>query len=97
MIYTINEIKNKITPVAIKYNLAAVYIFGSYARGEATANSDVDILIDRTGATLGGFFAFGGLLCDFEEALGKPIDLITTYSLRQRRMKKKIALVYRTY
>ncbi|MDR3294725.1 MAG: nucleotidyltransferase domain-containing protein [Clostridiales Family XIII bacterium] len=35
-------------PIAIKYQLPTVYLFGSYARGEATDDSDVDILIDRT-------------------------------------------------
>ena len=35
MIYTIDEISSRIRPVAEKYHLKAVYLFGSYARGEA--------------------------------------------------------------
>ena len=44
MIYTIAELSRKIIPIAQKYNIPAVYIFGSYARNEATENSDVDVL-----------------------------------------------------
>ena len=46
MIYTIEEIRRRITPVAVRYRLKAVYLFGSYARGEATDESDIDLLID---------------------------------------------------
>lgn len=46
MVYTIDEIREKIVPVAKKYNLSAVYLFGSYARGEADETSDVDLAYD---------------------------------------------------
>ncbi len=46
MVYTIAELQRIITPIAQKYRLRAVYLFGSYARGTATENSDVDLLID---------------------------------------------------
>lgn len=83
MIYTIEEITVRITPVAKKYCIPAVYLFGSYARGTATEDSDVDLLIDMTGVKLTGMFAFGGLYCDFEDALEKKIDLVTVDALEQ--------------
>ena len=46
MIYTAGEIRRRITPVAVRYRLKAVYLFGSYVRGEATDESDIDLLID---------------------------------------------------
>lgn len=46
MIYTVEEIRRYITPVAVRYRLKAVYLFGSYARGEATDESDEELLID---------------------------------------------------
>ena len=55
MIYTIDEISSRIRPVAEKYHLKAVYLFGSYARGEARDDSDVDLLVDLSGADLSGF------------------------------------------
>lgn len=78
--YSIDEITRRITPVAQKYKLAAVYLFGSYARGEATANSDIDLLVDLTGSTVRGI-VFGGLYNDLQEALGTDIDLVTVASL----------------
>ena len=80
--YSIDEIKRRVTPVAEKYGLAAVYLFGSYARGEATADSDIDLLVDLTGSSVRGII-FGGLYNDLQEALGTEIDLITVASLNQ--------------
>ena len=63
--------------------MPAVYVFGSYAKGEAGENSDVDILVDKTGTTLTGMLAVGGLYNDLCEAVGKRVDLITTGALEQ--------------
>ena len=35
MVYTVDELKKIVAPIAEKYQLPAVYVFGSYARGEA--------------------------------------------------------------
>lgn len=82
MVYTLEEIRRRVQPVAEKYHLRAVYVFGSYARGEAREDSDIDLLIDAEGSGLRGF-AYGGLYQDLEDALEKPIDLITVGSLTQ--------------
>ena len=83
MIYTTEE-----APIAEKYNLRAIYIFGSYVRNEATEDSDVDILIDRTGSKVRGM-VMGGLYNDLSESIGKKIDLVTTCSLEQESAKKR--------
>lgn len=75
MIYTLDEIARRVRPVAEKYKLKAVYVFGSYARGEAREDSDVDLLVDDTDSGLRGF-AYGGLYADLEDALEKEIDMI---------------------
>ena len=80
--YTIAEIQRRITPVAQKYRLAAVYLFGSYARGEATAESDIDLLVDLNGSTVEGL-CFVSLYLDLEAALESSIDLVTVASLDQ--------------
>ena len=84
MVYSIEYIKNIIEPIAERYQLPAVYLFGSYARGTATEESDIDLLVDTTGTSLTSLLALGALYCDLEDALNKPIDLITISSLEQR-------------
>ena len=84
MIYTIEEIARIVRPVAERYGLRAVYLFGSYARGTATESSDVDILIDTTGTQIKSLLQVAAVYCELEEALGKPVDLITVSSLEQR-------------
>ena len=84
MIYTVAEIQNAVLPVAVKYGLRAVYLFGSYARGTATEASDIDIIIDTTGTQIKSLLQLATVYCELEEALGKPVDVITVSSLEQK-------------
>ncbi len=84
MVYQIDQIREIVAPIAIRYHLKAVYLFGSYARGSATESSDIDLLIDTSGTALRSLFSLGALYCDLEKALNKPIDLITVSSLEQK-------------
>lgn len=92
MIYTISEIKKCIEPIAEKYRLKAVYLFGSYARGEASDDSNIDILIDREGSTIKSAFDMGGLYEDLSSYLGKEIGLITLQTLEQKHTQERSAL-----
>lgn len=83
MVYSIEELQARIIPIAQKYQIKAVYLFGSYARSEATERSDIDLIVDTTGTNLKSLFALGALYCDLEDALQKKIDLITVSSLEQ--------------
>ena len=78
MIYTLEQLKELIAPIAEEYQLAAVYLFGSYARGDANQDSDIDLRIDK-GAIRG--LQIGRLAADLEDALGIPVDLVPTGSL----------------
>jgi len=44
-IYTVDEIRQIIKELSSKYDIRNAYLFGSYARGEATEKSDIDIVI----------------------------------------------------
>lgn len=44
-VFTISKIKEIVKPIAEKYNVEEIYLFGSYARGEATKDSDLDFLV----------------------------------------------------
>jgi len=59
------------------------WLFGSYARGEETSESDVDILFipDRSGKPF-TLFTMGGMYMDLKELLGREVDLIEDGSLR---------------
>jgi predicted nucleotidyltransferase len=82
MVYTIDELKRKIAPIAEKYQLPAVYLFGSYARGDATDDSDVDVLFNGRGSKIHGFL-LGALYDDLQASLEKELDLIDEAALEQ--------------
>ncbi len=86
MVYSLDVLKNKIAPIATKYNLTAVYLFGSYARDEATEDSDVDILIDKTDSSVKGWI-IGGLYNDLCDVIDKEVDMITTDTLEHESTK----------
>ena len=74
-VLTIKQIKERIKPIMLEYNICEVYLFGSYARGEATRNSDVDIYCSPGNVkTLADEVR---LIEKLEEALGKKVDLVT--------------------
>ena len=79
-IYTIDDIKRIVAPVAIRHGVDRVYLFGSYARGAATPHSDIDLCVDAE--ALRGLFALSGLRADLADALNKELDLITVNSLK---------------
>ena len=78
-VYSISEIQNIIAPIAQRHGVSKVYLFGSYARGEATPSSDVDLCVDAP--ALRGLFALGALYADIEEALGKGLDIVSANTL----------------
>lgn len=92
MTFSIDELKQKITPIAQKYDLRAVYLFGSYARNEATDQSDVDILIDRAGSKIKGMFDMGALYEELSASVGKQIDLVTMQTLEQQSTRQRTPL-----
>lgn len=83
-VYTLDEIKAKVKPIADSYGVDRIYLFGSYARGEATADSDLDFRIDK-GKVRG--FAFGGLINALLETFDKEVDVVTTSSLDSEFLK----------
>ena len=46
IIYTLSEIKDIVRPVAERHHIRTLTLFGSYARGEADASSDIDLCVD---------------------------------------------------
>lgn len=78
-IYQIDEIKSKLYPI---FEAAPVYraiLFGSYAKGNPTPQSDIDIVIDSKGELLN--IAFYGVLEDITTQLNKRVDLFDIYEV----------------
>lgn len=74
--------REQILQTAAKYGAYNIRIFGSVARQEADANSDVDFLVEmQSGRSL---FDLGGLLMELQEILGCKVDVVTEKGLRQR-------------
>lgn len=78
MRYSVEEIRAIVSALAREYGADRIYLFGSYARGDANANSDIDLRIDK-GSIRG--LQLGGLAADLEDAFGMTVDLIPTGSL----------------
>ncbi len=78
-IYSLEEIRSIADPIARRHQVAALYLFGSYARGEATPTSDLDFHVDRSDMT--DLLELGGLYSELEDAFGKKLDVLTTQML----------------
>jgi hypothetical protein len=65
------------------YGVEEIGVFGSFARGDNDANSDVDIAIEinHEKATV-GFFEFARMERFLEELLGRKVDLVTKRSIK---------------
>ena len=62
-----------ILAIAARHGVQRVRVFGSFARGDASLDSDVDLLIE-TGPRTPPWFP-GGLLVELEEELGRRVDI----------------------
>ena len=80
------NLKRKIVKILKKNNIVRAGIFGSYARGEAKKDSDIDILVE-TSRPIG--FAFVGIQFELEKKLKKKVDLLTYNSIHPL-LKKRI-------
>ena len=73
-IISVEQIREKVIPILRNYPVDKAILFGSYAKGEATSKSDIDLCIDTNGELRG--LDFVGLLEILVDALGADIDLI---------------------
>jgi len=92
---SISEIKTKILEPARQYGIQKAYLFGSYARGEANIESDIDICIEK--GKLRTLFELSGFCQKLEESLGNKVDVITTAGLKdnfKEQIEKDMVLIY---
>ena len=80
-VLTITDIEKIVRPLAEKYHISAVYLFGSYDRGEADSESDLDfIVIGGEGFKRTRVFAFAE---DLREAFDKSVDVFEIHEINQ--------------
>lgn len=87
----IGELQRLQPGLSRRYPIRAIGIFGSYARGEQTASSDLDVLVEMGGAI--GMLDFVGLQQDLSDALGVKVDLVTKDALKPRIGKRILSEV----
>ena len=78
----LTEKHDEILRIAARHGAKNIRVFGSVARGDADAASDVDVLVDmEPGRSL---LDMGGFLMDLQDLLGCPVDVVTERGLRPR-------------
>jgi hypothetical protein len=78
----LNERRTEILRLCATHGARNPRVFGSVARGEADAQSDVDFLVEmEPGRSL---FDLGGLQYELERLLGRPVDVVTERGLKER-------------
>jgi predicted nucleotidyltransferase len=73
--------RDRILAIARRHGVTEVKVFGSFARGNAREDSDLDLLV-KAGRETSSFFP-GGLLADLEEALGRRVDIVEEQGLHR--------------
>ncbi len=87
---TIPTIKRKAVPILRKHAVKRAAIFGSFARGEAKAKSDIDLLIEYKTADK-SLFDLVDLKSELEASLGRKVDLVTYNSIYWRLREQILA------
>ncbi|WP_458405161.1 nucleotidyltransferase family protein [Methanobrevibacter sp.] len=81
MVFTIDEIKKRAIPIIIKYGINTFSLFGSYARGEANDDSDLDFVMDK--GDLKGL-QYVSLVQDLQDEFDCHVDVISKGSSNKK-------------
>ena len=93
--YSIDEMKHIVAPIAERYGVDRIFLFGSRARGDHNTESDIDLRLDK--GRIVGAFTLCKLYSELSDALQMKIDLLTTGSLDEeflRNIKNDEVLLY---
>ena len=91
------EIINKLQTFFPSYPIEKAWLFGSYARGEETKKSDIDIMVRFDKDADISLFDYIGIMNDIEDLCHKKIDMVEEGQLRrwaQESVEKEKILIY---
>jgi len=77
---SLEVLKESILPILKRCNVKKASLFGSYVRGEAKEDSDIDILVELDDNA--SLFDFIGIKLEIEDAIGKKVDLVEFSTLK---------------
>lgn len=73
-VLTIDQIRAIAAPIAKRYGAKRLSLFGSYARGDETRASDVDLFL--SGGKIRGLFQYYAFVNELEDAFGRHVDVV---------------------
>lgn len=82
MTVTTNNLIRKIAVYLKSQPIVRAWLFGSYSRGEETADSDIDILVDYDKSKPISLLKICSIMTDLEDILGKRVDLVENGKLK---------------
>ena len=94
-IYSLDEIRRIVIPLAKEYQVDSVCLFGSYARNEATPQSDLDFVIKSD--AIKTLLQLGGFQAALTDIFHKQVDVLTEDSLQpgfRENVEKDKVLIY---
>ena len=91
---TVEAMQQAVAPLAEKYQIDRVDLFGSYATGRATEKSDADFLV-AFNTKVPSIFKVMGFKQELENCLNYPVDIITLPIARKDRINiDKVVNIY---
>ena len=92
-ILTISEIVDIVKPLAKKYNICEVYIFGSYARGDYSPESDLDIML-LMNCGHSDVKKFQGVVCKIASRIGLEDDIEVSMTMQDKNtFERRLAIL----
>lgn len=94
-IYSIREIQELSKEIFKKYNLDKVYLFGSYARGEATKGSDIDIMV--VGGNIKTLLLLSNFALELVKLFKKEFDIVKEETYMQKEENEYFSLANKIF
>ena len=87
----VDQYMNELKKLCVKYYVAEFYVFGSIAKGNNTAKSDIDFLVRFSGVNPIDYFDnYMDLKTDLETLYSRDIDLVEIQTIKNPILKKSI-------